>query len=457
MKWRHSIVYLVVLLLVGGYFYYFEVVGRERKEAAEKEAKKIFHVQSADIQSIRIDSREKKSVQLKKEAQWQIVEPVRADVDQAPLQDLLSAVSGLEATREVASSAEDLKPYGLQEPAFKVRFEVSGQSMELRAGDKNPAGDGRYVQIAGKPAVFLIPEGQWTLLAKGLDELRRKDLFTFKTDEVTGLGIAWQNGGTLNVEKQPEGSGWKSPENPDVRIKPGKVNNVLDQVHFLRAQSFIEDAPGDLPQLGLAPPLATMTIRLKDGTSAELRLGRTDKDAQQLTALSSQLPAAVQVDSRVLQGLPENIQALEDRSLLSLNRDEIKKVRWQFGEASGEVVQKSSDNWDVKRGDGEPQPLKESWRVKSLLWDLNDFEYLTRPNPSPPPPEKPFARLELWTDDKLVASFAWDQPQAGDMKPQSLWMMHSIGPEAVQVDEKVIDTLHKDIGQLLHSEAPRQQ
>ncbi len=36
MKWRQSIIYLVVLVLVGGYFYYFEVVKKGEKEARRK-------------------------------------------------------------------------------------------------------------------------------------------------------------------------------------------------------------------------------------------------------------------------------------------------------------------------------------------------------------------------------------------------------------------------------------
>ena len=452
MKGRQTILYLLVLLLVGGYFYYFEVIRTEQKEAAEKEAKKVFHIQSADIQALQIDTKGKKPVQLKKEAQWRIVEPVKADLDQAPLQDMLNTLSNLESTREVAATTQELKPYGLEDPALKIRFQVPGQSAELIAGDKNPAGDGRYAKVADKPAVFLIAEGQWNLIAKGLDELRKRDLFTFKTDEATGIKVTWQNGNSVNVEKQAEGSAWKSTELPELKLKNTKVNNLLDQVHFLRATAFLEEAPSNLQPLGLESPLVRVSIRLKDGTTVDLRLAKDDKDPKMLVALSSQLPAAVLLDGGILHDLPVNTQSLEDRSLLSLNRDEIKQVKWQWGEASGEAVQTAPDNWSVKRGDKDSQPLKESWRIKSLLWDLNDFEYLSKPNPEPEIPQKPFVRLELWTGEKMVASFAWDQPQDTDTKPPTLWVARGDRTEAVQVESKAIQTLQKDLGQILQGD-----
>ena len=456
MKWRQTILYLLVLLLVGGYFYYFEVVRTERKEAADKEAKKVFQIASADIQALNIESKGKKSVLLKKEAQWQIVEPVRADVDQAPLQDILNTLANLESTREVAAVTEDLKPYGLLDPSLKIGFQTSGQSMELIGGDKNPAADGRYAKIASKPAVFLVSDAQYNLLAKGLDEIRKKDLFTFKSEDATGIKVTWQDGESVNVEKQAGTSVWKSPEHPDVKLKNTKINNMLDQVHFLRAQQFVAEAPKELQPLGLDPAMVTVSIAMKDGSSVDLRLGLKAENAKQLTALSSQLPAAVEVDAGILRDLPQNVQALEDRSLLSLNREEIKRVKWRLGEATGEAAQIAPDNWGKKVGDGESQPMKESWRVKSLLWDCNDFEFLSRANPAPPLPETPFGQVELWTGERLVVTLYWEQPKEGDTQPQVLWMKTDDRTEAVQVEPKVVDTIQKDVGQIIQADTAKQ-
>jgi len=94
----------------------------------------------------------------------------------------------------VVSAAEDPAPYGLSEPSLKVRFRSRDTWMELLVGDKNPVGDGYFVKKADSPELFLIAVDEGRVLNRGVNDLRRKQLFAFEPENVVGMRLAWQDG-----------------------------------------------------------------------------------------------------------------------------------------------------------------------------------------------------------------------------------------------------------------------
>ena len=91
MKWRSALVYLLVLMVVGGYYYYFEIIQKERKERAAAEARKVFQFQAEQVNALAIKSKDKETVQLKKDEQWKIVEPIVTDADKSAVEEFLGA------------------------------------------------------------------------------------------------------------------------------------------------------------------------------------------------------------------------------------------------------------------------------------------------------------------------------------------------------------------------------
>jgi hypothetical protein len=446
MKWRQSVIYLILLVLVGAYFYYFEVVKKEEKEAAEKEAKKVFQLKTDDIHALDVQSKDKKPVQLKREGDWKIVAPFDADTDGAAVKNLLSSLSNLESQREVMASAEDLEPFGLQEPPFKLRFQAGEQWSDLLVGDKNPVGGGYYAKVGDKPKVFLISESSWGGLNKGLDELRRSALFSFQPDDVSAIKLTWRDGATVSLKKSESGDGWNAPDRPDVKIKDSKAKNVLEQIQWLKAQKFVEDRADNLDVHGLGSPLVTVEFTLKNEGKVELKVAKKGEDGKEVVALSSDLSAVVGVAGDFLDDLPKSLQALEDRSLLSLKKEEVKEVRWQVGEERGSVVQTAKDKWSLKKGDGEPKPLNDSWRVSSLLWDLDEAEYDKKAEPVLSVPENPHGRLEFRDGEKMLQTLIWNETSGNDEESLNLWIQTGEAPpEAVLVGAEVVEKLEQDL------------
>jgi hypothetical protein len=452
MKWRQTIIYFVILLLAGGYFYYFEVVKKEEKQAAEKEAKIVFNFKPETVQALQINSKDKQSVQLKREEQWRIVEPISAEVDTGAVDDYLRTLSALESERKIADSPQDLKPFGLEEPSLKIRVQTGDQWLDLLVGDRTVIGEGRYAALGEKKDLFLLAEGNWPVLNKGLDELRRKALFTFQSGEVTGVQVAWRDGATVNVDRQADGDTWKVPDQPDLKIKKSKVENILEQIHWLRAQSFQENEVKNLDSHGLNPPHVTVELRLKDDKSAQLMLSEKKEQESSAFAVSSEISAVVRVDATVLDDLPKTAQALEDRSLLGIKTENVKQVKWRIGETGARVVRMGENKWGIAKDDKEPQPLKESWHVKSLLWDLGESEYARKVEPQPEAPATPHGRVELLEGEKTLVALNWEKIEGNDGEPRTVWIERSGENLAVQVSLETIDKIVEDLERILHPE-----
>ena len=446
MKWRSLLAYFLVLLLVGGYYFYFEVVQKRQQEMAAKEARKVFHFQTESVRALTLSGKGRDLVQLKKEAQWQIVEPIKTEADPFSVQDLLGALSNLEAEREILAAPGDLKPFGLLEPPFTLRFQAGEQAHELVVGDKNPTGDGSYAKTGDQARVFLIAEGNRSALNRGLDDLRKKQLFTFQRDEVTGMRVAWRDGNATALELASGEKEWIAPANPEMKVKKSKVDNLIEQVHWLRAQGFLENEPRNLPSHGLEPPLVTITMQLKAGVQAELKLADKKEDVKQVAALSSQLAAVVQVAASTLDDLPRNLQQLQDRSILGLKPDEIKELAWNLNESQGHAVRLEEDQWGLKKGEQPPGPLKEPWPVRSLLWDLGDAEYQQKLEPVPPIVPKPWCRLELHdAGKKRLLALSWEKPPQQGRAPATVWLEREGETAAVSVDAETLRRIEGDL------------
>ncbi len=451
MKRRRTIVYLLVLMLLGGYFFYFEVSGKEKREVREKAARKVFQATAAQIGALDIFPKDKAHVRLEKKDGWHIIEPFQGQVDEASVEGYLESLTSLETERRITDSLSDIALYGLAEPALRIRFQAEGaaQWQDLLVGAKNPTGSGYYAKLDDRPEVFLIGTGSWAVLDRGFDELRRRELFTFQPDAVSSVQLLWQGGASLLVDRKKDGSGWMSPGYADVRIKNSKVENVLEQIGWMKAAGFLQNEVKGIDAFGLDAPAVIVTLQLKDGGKVELRLGKKmDEKKDLLAAYSSELPAVAEVEGGVLKILPRSVRDMEDHSLVSFKPEGIKRIKWRVGEDGGQVEQTAGDKWGVKGADGKSGPLDDAWRVKGVLWELQDCEYDKKLPAVGGSPEKPYAVVELAAENDKSTTVAWQKLPAGE-PVVTLWVNEKgIGIHAVEVKTETVARIEEKLLQL---------
>src|SRR5207302_8024669 len=87
---------------------------------------------------------------------WSMTEPVKAEAEDAELDELVKSMRRLRAEEIVAEKGADLKPYGLDKPQTQWHF-LSGDKevMSLLVGSTDKEGR-RYAKLGNSDSVFTL-------------------------------------------------------------------------------------------------------------------------------------------------------------------------------------------------------------------------------------------------------------------------------------------------------------
>ncbi|MGQ9670848.1 MAG: DUF4340 domain-containing protein [Desulfosoma sp.] len=415
MKWRHALVYLVVLGLLGAYYYYFEVVAKRQKDEAERAQKRVFPVSAEAVEEVFLEEEGKPTVHLvKKEGAWVLDQPVAAQADQGAVNTLVYSLVELEKSRDVDSTAKETFLYGLEKPSRVVRFRTQNSWHRLRVGSKNPTGESHYAAKEDEGAVFLVPSGQVQALSKAPEDLRRRDLVIFENESIQNLMVSWADGRQVELVRQERNKdAWRCTQEPEKRIKNIKVDHVLNQMRWLRAQSFLESA-GDVSAFweGGIPETQVM-VRAFDGSEISVRFGRKNGEPEKYVAWSSQLQTPVTVDAAILKELPKSVRDVEDRSVATFNSKDISRVEYAMGAEKGELILQDDGSWVQVKADGTRRVFKESWRVRPLFWEWEDLEYEAVGAEDDCGQKAQWHRMSLHPKDGDALVFSWPSTMEG--------------------------------------------
>jgi hypothetical protein len=369
MRTRTALIYLTLFLVLAGYFYYFEVVGRRVHIEQEEAARHLFQVDKAQITALQLDRGEAAPIYLTKNGHWQIVEPINTRGDEFTVASLLATLESLKMEREVAAAAQDLQPYGLDQPMLHLSFLAAGSRHQLRIGAKAVVGNQDYASSDQENRVVLIAGAKQQSLNKSLSDLRSKEFFTVNSDEVERIELA--RGKNELILTRAENKLWRAPAAVEVKIKTAKVERFLSLLFRFRAKRFLGNEEGNLALLGLDPAKIRLKISTQEKTET-LLIGHTKKD-EGAYAKGGELPGVVMVEENLWEKLPQTLSDLEDRTLLVFDLDRVQALALVLAGKAARL-ERNEDTWNWLGKETRKDP--ENWRVNSLLWNLQELEYL---------------------------------------------------------------------------------
>ena len=369
MRTRTALIYLTLCLVLAGYFFYFEVVGRRARTEQEEAARHLFQVDTAQITALQLDRGEGTPIYLTKNGHWQIVEPIRSRGDEFAVESLLTTLESLKMEREVAAAAQDLQPYGLDEPILHISFLAAGSRHQLRIGAKAVVGNQYYASSDQENRVVLIAGAKQQSLDKSLSDLRSKEFFTVNSDEVERIEL--DRGKTDLVLIRSDNKLWRAPAAVEVKIKTSKVERFLSRLFRLRAKRFFDNEEDNLALLGLDPAKIRLKISTQEKTET-LLIGNSKKD-EGAYAKGGELPGVAMVEENLLEELPQTLSDLEDRTLLVFDLAQVQALELVLAGGAARL-ERNEDTWNWLGDENRKDP--ENWRVNSLLWNLQELEYL---------------------------------------------------------------------------------
>ena len=197
--------------------------------------------------------------------QWRLTKPLDAPVDTENVNSILDRLDNLTATRIVSVGAKTRAYYARGarrvSAAFAVRMQgaptsrpaVKTHTFNLAILDSKVygwmAGDplGRVGQFSGK------------LYEQFSSEVRRRKVLDFDPQSINGIALT--SGSTRMVLKKLD-SGWKYPDDPNLKIDRGAVRNYLDRIKGVRAIRFVSHEVVPADKFGLKKPKAWLVLEL---------------------------------------------------------------------------------------------------------------------------------------------------------------------------------------------------
>jgi hypothetical protein len=162
MKFRNTLILLVVLAALGSYVYFFE---RNKEEAAttNDQPVAVLTLNSADIVSFMLvqgdDEVAGTKVRLARQVSgtWQLQAPAQDAADDLAVNNAINRLADLQALRLLEENPAEPSIYGLNPPSWTFVIGMQDGSEEtLLVGDENPTQSGYFMQRGGSPAVYLV-------------------------------------------------------------------------------------------------------------------------------------------------------------------------------------------------------------------------------------------------------------------------------------------------------------
>jgi hypothetical protein len=235
-------------------------------------------------------------------AVWKIKAPVETAADQPEVKSLLFALEDLNARDFVDDPKERAaKRAALGKPLATITLH-EGETDRTVALFLDPRDNTTaYAESTAREPLYQVARAAAKDLAKGLFDLRAKQLIAAEPDQVKTLVI--KTGGQEYALSR-EGGAWLVDGDPNAKADADRINMLVTRVVRLQAERIATENPADLKRYGLATPAAEL---IAAGEQGKL-LGRITfgKQEQGLAyAMGSAMAGVFQVRPDILQGIPK--------------------------------------------------------------------------------------------------------------------------------------------------------
>ncbi len=357
MKLKNTILLMILALGAFAYIWFVERHEKTTKQLAE-EGNRVLKFDRDKINDIVIKSNEAK-IELKKDDKgvWQLIEPVKDRADSMALSQLFTESEALKYVEKIdnkgkGATKEQLKEFGLSDPATRLRFSGGDKPVEILFG-KDTATEGKvYVKLDNSNAVYVIGNSLKSQIGKKADEFRDRKLTDISTTRVNKAALKTP-AGEIEFSKDKDNH-WTLNKPLKARGDDSKIGDLISQAANARVESFIADA-ANLSGYGLQEPRATFTIHAEGSEQpVVLQLGGHPKDEKEKDKVYAKLSTR---DTVVL--LPKSIESLietkpndlRDKNLIRVDADIVDRIGIEGAGGEKIVLARSGESWVRKDGD----------------------------------------------------------------------------------------------------------
>jgi hypothetical protein len=345
MKTSGLIIAAVVLAALTGTLYWSDHHKTTEKSAsASSDAPpKILTLKEADISKIEIKKKGADEVVLAKNnaGKWQMTNPKALGADQDAVSSMVSTLSSLNSERLVEDKANDLKQYGLAEPALEVEVTTkNNRPQKLLVGDDTPTSSGVFAMVAGDPRVFTLASYAKTSVDKSANDLRDKRLLTADFDKISQI--------ELIAKKQDIAFGrnrevWQILKPKPLRAENFQVEDLARKLKDAKMDIGAADADERKAASAFASGSLIATAKVTDSAGTQELQVRKNKD--DYYAKSSAVTGVYKVASDLGTGLDKSLDDFRNKKLFDFGFDDPNKVEMHDGSKAYFLTKGGQDWW----------------------------------------------------------------------------------------------------------------
>jgi hypothetical protein len=412
MRFKGTLVLLLVCLGLGAYVYFYEIKGGEQREKAKEAENQVWKFDSKTIQQIDLIYPSLRIAAMRQgEKGWVITSSDSQrtlDGDSDALDSLANSASNIRLESVVEPNATDLARFGLDPAQSTLKIKTrDAKEYTINFGTTNPTGSSSYAALAGKKEVFLVSSSVVTAFAKKTDDLRNHQILSFDQPEVQSLDLK-SSKGDVQLTKDSDDRWWITGKETIAADSPG-VRGILNALSMGKAKEFFNDSPDEYQSLGFDKPLVDvhliygknkaikhLVIGLqKSSLRKKSQKGPAEKSSQSdlFLARDESRPDLFFVEKDLVDKLTQSVNEIRDKALASFQRWDVDSILLTNSKGAFSFV-KSNGEWftaDMKK--------KAKWEAINAILDALEKpvkEWVDNPEPlSAYRLDKPLIRIVL--------------------------------------------------------------
>jgi len=391
-KFKNTLVLVVVFLVLLVAVLLFESKGLKNQEKKEKEAK-LVDLAVADILKMTLKN-ESGAITFQKDEKggWRITEPLEVQADSMEVDGLAESFAGLRIERIVEAEPKDLKTYEI--PNREVTLWIKGKDLPVKVlvGMENPIDSTLFAKREDEKRVVLLASSLKTTVDKKLFDFRGKDVFKFETADVRAIKV---RAGDVAWAASKKDDGWELTSPIAALANGSKLDSLLYALSGLKAKEFVSEnkSDEDIKKNGLDKPEYEVNLSMPTvNKEAVLSLHKSDDKVYAAGSLSEKI---VLVDGTVLNDLGKKADEYREKKAAVFNSWEADRISVTKGDLTVAAVKekvKDEEKWRIETPD---KPEADGSKVETFIRKIESLE-----------------AVEFIDAPKDLAEYGLDKPEA---------------------------------------------
>jgi hypothetical protein len=344
---KPTLVILVLAILAGAAAYWFDwkKAQNEDSKTPDDAGKPAFTVTPEQITSIvisRVGEPAESAIHLgKRNAEWQITQPVQTLADAPTAEGLVDSIAAARIAQTEPGTPDQLKSYGLTPPVVTIEFQTqSGANHSIKLGKKDFTGASVYSQIDGAKDVALLPEALLTSSEKSLNDFRDRSVLAVVPDQVTSIELKNASGEIALTKAKGD---WTFTRPSGAGADGAAIDSLLSSISSAKTPSVIRETADDLGKYGISSPAITFSTADSKGKTTTLLVGKKDGDAY--FARDSGRPMVFTINEDLYKKLSQNFGDLRDKRIVRFDPATVTHMEIQNADGAISCTRKNEEEW----------------------------------------------------------------------------------------------------------------